>query len=267
LFSFLKRKRNLRVALSTRESFGARNAAIYGLADATDTATIRALHQIAAGPDELNLRRTATSRLASMSSPASLRALLDLLAAQSTSNSSVFVDAHDGLSRNTIALRKLADEAVPPLSKAGKNVLVWKRGTAGERAIQATALRQIREILEKLATPAAQSARAELNDLLQWKRAKELPGLVKTALETGAFDEAESAIAEIAELGTPDALAALTKIRKQPARTLDHQFETDNPDVESGYSPKWVSVARPSSELGETLKGEARTRWERAGAG
>jgi HEAT repeat protein len=264
LFSFLKRGRNLRVALSTKESFGARNAAIYGLADAADPAAIGALYRIAAGPDDLNLCRTATSRLASMRSPASLRALLDLLAAQSTSNSWVFVDALHGLSWNTITLRKLADEAAPQLLKAGKNVVAWKRRTAGERVPQATTLREIGEILEKLATPAARSARAELNDLLQRQRAKELPGLVKIALESGAFEEAESAIAEIAELGTPDALAALTKIRHQPKRCLDHQFETDNPDVESGYSPKWVSVARPSSELGETLKGEARTRWERA---
>jgi hypothetical protein len=267
LLSYLKRRRNLRVALSTKESFAARNAAIYGLADTADAAAIGALHQIAAGADDVNLRRTATSRLASMSSPASLRALLDLLAAQSTSNSWAFVDALYGLSWNTITLRKLADEAVPPLSKAGKNVLAWKRGTAGERAVQAKALRDIAEILEKLATPAARSARTELNDRLQRSRATELPGLMKIALESGAFEEAESAIAEIAELGTPEALAALTKIRKQPVRTLDHQFETDNPHVESGYAPKWVSVARPSSELGETLKGEARARWERAGAG
>ena len=165
---------------------------------------------------------------------------------------------------DTIRLRELADEAVPPLSKAGRNVLAWKCGTAGERAVQAKALHDVAEILEKLATPAARSARAELSDVLQRQRAKELPGHVKIALESGAFEEAESAIAEIAELGTPDALAALTKIRKQPVRYLDHQFETDNTDVEAGYSPKSVSVARPSSELGETLKGEARARWERA---
>jgi hypothetical protein len=221
LFSFLKRRRNLRVALSTKESFAARNAAIHGLADAADAAAIGALYRIAAGPDDVNLRRTATSRLASVSSPASLRVLLDLLAAESTSNSWVFMDACSGLSWNTITLRKLADEAVPPLSKAGSNVLAWKRGTAGERAVQAKALHDVAEILEKLATPAARSARAELSDVLQRQRAKELPGLVKIALESGAFDEAESAIAEIAELGTPDGLAALTKIRKQPVRYLD----------------------------------------------
>jgi HEAT repeat protein len=263
LFSFLKRRRNLRVALSTKESFGQRNAAIYDLADAADAAAIRPLYQIAAGPDDVNLCRTVTSRLASIGTPEALRILLDLFAAQSTSNNWVFIDACSGLSWNTITLRKLGDEAVPPIVQAGKNVLAWKRGTAGERKLQATFLRDIGEMLEKLATPAARSARAELNDILEQHRARELTRLVKTALESGDFEEAESAIAEIAELATPDALAALAKIRKQPVRYLDHQFETDNPDVESGYSPRWVSVARPSSALGETLKGEARARWER----
>ena len=75
-----------------------------------------------------------------------------------------------------------------------------------------------------------------------------------------ASASADGAIAEIAELGTAEARAALIEIRAQPSRYLDHQFETDNTDVETGYSPKWVTISRPSSELGEALGGEARAR-------
>ena len=66
---------------------------------------------------------------------------------------------------------------------------------------------------------------------------------------------------------TAEAGAALTEIRAQPSRYLDHQFETDNTDVETGYSPKWVTISRPSSEFGETLAGEARARWDAAKPG
>ena len=171
-----------------------------------------------------------------------------------------------GLSWNTTTLPKLGDAAVPPILRAGKNVLAWRRSNAGERKAQEISLRDIGRMLDKLASPAARSAQTELGDLLQRQRAQELTILLKTALENGAFEEAESAVVEIAELGTPAALAALAEIRRQPERYLDHHFETDNPDVESGYSPKWVTVARRSSELGETLKGEARARWDRAAA-
>jgi hypothetical protein len=264
LFSFLKRKRDLRVALSTQQSFLARNEAVYALAKWADLPSIRALHQIAAGSDEVNLRRSATSRLAAVSSPDAIRLLLDLLAAEAKSNNWVFTDACHGLSWNTITLKKLGDDALPPLARAGRTVLAWKCAGGGDRAIQRGALREILEILDKLDTQAARSARAGLEDILRERRTQELRGLTRTALESGAFEEAESAITEIAELGTPAALAALTTIRKQPVRYLEHQFETDNTDVETGYSPKWVSVARPSSELGETLKGEARARWDKA---
>jgi HEAT repeat protein len=268
LFSFLKRRRNLRIALSAKESFANRNAAIYALAGEPHPAAIDALRRIAGGPDDVNLRRSATSRLASMATPDSVSALLDLLAAHSASAGSwVFIDACHGLSWNTISLQKLGDAAVPPIVSAGKQVLAWRRSSASERNAQAASFRDILAMLDKLATPAARSARAELVDTRQRERARELPALLKTALESGAFEEAESAIAEIAELGTPDALAALMRIRRQPERPLDHHFETDNPDVESGYSPKWVSASRRSSELGESLTGEARIRWEKARTG
>ena len=267
MFSFLKRRRNLRVALSTKESFAERNAAIYALAKDADAAAIAALHRIASGPDDVNLRRSATSQLASINTPASLTALIDLLAVHSTAVGSwIFIDACGGLSWNTTTLPKLGDAAVPPILRAGKNVLAWRRSNAGERKVQEISLRDIGRMLDKLASPAARSAQTELGDLLQRQRAQELTILLKTALENGAFGEVESAVVEIAELGTPAALAALAEIRRQPERYLDHHFETDNPDVESGYSPKWVTVARRSSELGETLKGEARARWDRAAA-
>ena len=154
-------------------------------------------------------------------------------------------------------MRGIADEAVPALVATGRNILAWRRGTVGERTFQAKWLRDVREMIDKLGTPAARSASTELHDRLQGLRAGELRGLLKIALESGAFEDADGAIAEIAELGTAEARAALIEIRAQPSRYLDHQFETDNTDVETGYSPKWVTISRPSSELGEALAGEA----------
>jgi HEAT repeat protein len=264
VFSFFKRRNDVRIAVSRQEPFARRHAAIWALAETADPTALAALRQIATGPDELELRRAAIGRLANMSRPDAIRALLALLATESTGNTWVFIDVHQGLSWNTIALGKLGDEGVPPLVMAGRNVLAWKRATAGERSLQAKWLRDIRAIVEKLGTPAARSASADLNDRLQRLRAPELPRLLKIALESNDFEEAESTIAEIAELGTAEARLALAEIRQQPSRYLDHHFETDNTDVETGYSPKWVTLSRPSSELGETLAGEARARWDSA---
>jgi hypothetical protein len=264
MFSFFKRRNDVRIALSRQEPFARRHTAIWALGETADAAAIAALRQIATGSDELDLRRAAIGRLANMSRPDAIRALLALLATESHANTWVFIDIGQGLSWNTITLRQLGDEAVPPLLTAGRNVLGWRRATAGERGLQAKWLRDIGAIILKLETPAARSAGTELSDRLQALRAQELPRLLKAALESADFDEAASAIAEIAGLESTEAQTALVKIREQPGRPLDHEYETDNTDVETGYSPKWVRVSRSSAELGETLAGEARARWDAA---
>jgi hypothetical protein len=267
LFSFLKRRRNLSIALSPQESFARRNAATYELGEPPGTPeAIRALGQIALSRDDGGLRRTATSRLANLRSPDALRMLLDVLTASAASNSWVFVDARSCLSYSKIALQPIADEAAAALLKAGKSVLAWQRGDAGHRNLQVSVLADLFKTLGNLETASARSAVGELASLLQHQRARELPELKKVALVSGDFEEAQSAIREIAELGTPEAQKALVTIRHQPERKLDHYHEIGDTDVEGRYSSKWVTDSRPSSELGDELKGEALTRWNAAKA-
>jgi hypothetical protein len=267
MFTFLKRRRNLTIALSQQESFARRNAAICELGEPPSTPeAVRALGQIALGRDDGILRRSATSRLANLRSPESLRMLLDILTATATSDNWIFSDARSGLSWNKIALQPIADDAVAALLRAGKSVLAWQRETGRARNQQTLVLDDLRKTLGNLGTASARSAAGELAALLQRQRARELPGLTKIALESGAFEEAQSAVREIAELGTAEAHAALVKIRGQPMRQLDHFHEIDNPDVESGYSPKWSTDSRLSSELGDELKGDDLARWNAAKA-
>jgi hypothetical protein len=265
MFSGFQRKRNIRIALSRQEPFERRNHAIYELGNPPATPeAINALAEIAQSNDELNVCQSAIGRLASLSDPDSLRVLLKLIISESNSNSWIFIEAIRGLSWNTITLNKIAAEALPPLLQAGRNVLGWKRSTAGERSAQASFLSQVREIIENLQTSAGSSALDELDKQLRDRRTAELPGLLKTALESKVFEEAESALAEIAGLETDEAHAALVKIRQQALRQLIHTYEKDDETVETGYSPKRVSVSRSSSELGETLKGPGLARWEAA---
>lgn len=262
MISYFIRKRNIRIALSREEPFVRRNAAIWALGESPATPeAIRVLAEVAQRDDELALRQSAINKLASLGEPESLRALLKLIVSRSDSNNWIFIDALRGLRWSAQGLKTIPLEAPKSLLRAGKNVLLWPRTTASERKLQAAHLREMREIVERLQSPGSASVLAELDGLLREIRAAELPALLKTALESGKFEEAESAVEEIAELGTEEARAALARIRRQPKRELMHSYMTDDPNVESGYSPRLATVAKSSDELGESLTGAARECW------
>lgn len=256
MFSYFRRKKNIRIALSQQESFQRRLGAIYALGERPATPeAIRALAEIAQSDDKLELRQCAISHLASLSEPDSIRVLLRLVTSNYQPNNWIFIEAFRGLRWNTITLNQIADEALIFLLQLGRNAIRWDNNSL---------LGDVRSLIGRLTTPATRSALEELDKLLRERRTVNLPNLLKIALESQKFDEAESAIAEIAGLGTDEAYSALVKIRQQPVRQLEHSYETDNEEVEAGYSPKWVSVTVSSSELGKALSGPERTRWEAA---
>ena len=244
MFAYFRRKKNIRITLSRQESFQQRLSAIYALGDRPATPeAIQALAQVAQSDDEeLHLRQSAISRLASLSEPDSLRVLLRLVTSHYHPNTWIFIEALRGLSWNTITLNQIAGEALTSFLLLGKNAIRWHDNSL---------LRDVRAMISKLETAATRSALAELDKLLQERRTADLPNLLKIAMESKEFDKADAAIAEIAALGTDAAHAALVTIRQQPLRQLEHSYETDNEDVEAGYSPKWVTVTRSSSELGK----------------
>ena len=161
-------------------------------------------------------------------------------------------------------LRALGDAAVLPLQTAGRNILAWRRSDAGASHAQGPTLGRIYEILDTVSSPLARQAKNELSAAYDDLSNKAIPQFLKTALETEFFDSADAAIEAIARLDTAEASAALKLIRAMPERRLTHTYTKDDEDNQTGYSPKLVTIERPSSELGQSLRGQSLQRWSAA---
>ncbi|MDP2875713.1 MAG: HEAT repeat domain-containing protein [Holophaga sp.] len=257
IFDTFRRRKNIRILLNGEASFELRLKAAFALGDQPATReAIDALARVANNPNEdLTLRQNAISRLAGLSEPDSLRVLLRLIATGAEPGTWIFIEAMQGLRWNSITLNRIANEAVASFLKVGKEAI--KRDSP-------SLLGEARGLIEKLECPTAHSALQELDYLLQVHRTANLAKQKRVALDSSDFDKAAFAVAEIAGLGTKEAEVALKEIRSQPARELEQGYEIDKEDVEAGYSPKWVTEIKSSSELGEALSGLERERWEAA---
>jgi len=117
-----------------------------------------------------------------------------------------------------------------------------------------------------LSSPPAAQAKNELSAAFDVLSNKDVSLFLKKVLETESFEAADEAIEEIARLDTAEAAAALRLIRAMPVRRMSHMYTKDDEDNQTGYSPKLVAIERPSSELGESLRGPSLQRWSAARA-
>jgi hypothetical protein len=261
MWNFFVHKR-IRIALSQQHSSHDRIIAIQGLT--ANPKALRALEQITRDSDS-KMAEFAFQKLGHLSDPGALRVILRSIVTNSNSDNARFRDALYAVDVDSILLRTMADEAIPPLLKVGSNVLAWKRENLVDRKNQQNYVAHVKGLLERIDTAVAQSAIAELDRLLRSQLTQELPRLQNIALKSNAFEEAESAIKEIASLGTPAAKAAIILVRSQPPRDMLHSYMAQNPDVETGGSLIEVNVHKSSTDLGNTLKGSERLFWDAAG--
>lgn len=260
MVSYFWRKRNIRVALSQKEGVLRRIDAIQALTAHPEA--LRVLEQIV---NESGFDRLACQRLGYLEHPDALRVLLRLLVRYSTRDyQSKFTSVSDAISVCERLLSSIGEDAIPFLLNTGKNVLTWERDRSGQRKWQAHGLWKVKNFLGRIDTLEEKAAVKELDDLLRSIRTRELPDLLKTALEGNAFEEAESAINEIAGLGTPQARDALVLIRSQLPRVMVHSFMAQDPEVETGLSLKEYVWSQSSGRLGETLTGAERAFWDAA---
>lgn len=257
MFSGLRRKRAIKTALSREASFAERLRAISLLGEKPAAPeAIRALAELSERADELQLRQTALSRLANIGVPDSLRVLLKLVT-HIQPQSWIFYEAFRGLSWNDRTLNTFPDEALASLLHCGKHVIQCNNNAV---------LADVRSLIKKIDSSAIHSALEELDRALMERRKANLPLLLRTALETAEFSEAEHAISEIAGLDSTEAQAALVRIRQQPPRDLSYAYEVDHGEYGGNYSPKTTYDKKSSTLLGETLSGPEGKRWAGAHA-
>ncbi len=264
MFEDWKRKRLIRRALSSQESVSRRLNAIYALGDAHHTDAIAALSEIALEREGHNLARTAVGRIAGMSTPEAMRALLSIAATSAEAAPNwIFMDAIDGLSWNKHALRKTVPDASASILEIGAQILAWG-GSAASRNQRAEYIRRLGKILDDIGSAEARAAIWSLEEKLQQIRSREMPALLRMVLETSVFEEAQSAVNEIAKLGTSEACSALAEIRRSPERELVHTYDKVDADFEGGHSSRIVSERRSSADLGEALLGREKALWDAA---
>ncbi len=263
MFEGWKRKRLIRMALSPKEPFSRRLNAIYALGQIHHEDAIAALSEIALSRGELGLARTTVGRIAGMSTPGAMKALLSIAATNAESTNWIFTDAIDGLSWNKHALRKMLPDASASILEIGAKILAWG-GSAASRTQRTEYIGRLGKILDDIGSAEARAAKTSIEEKLQQVRCMEMPALLRVALETSAFEEAQSAVSEIAKLGTPEACSALAEIRRAPARELVHIYDKTDADFEGGHTSRIVSERRSSVDLGEALEGREKALWDAA---
>jgi hypothetical protein len=195
-----------------------------------------------------------------------MRIILRSVVANSNSDNADFREGMSaaGVSSSKELLREVADDAVSAFLKIGSNVISWPYEDLYQRRYRQYYLNDVTRWLEKMDTPASQSTLAELERLRLMRLSRDLPRLTSVALKSGAFEEVEAAIEDIASLGTPVARTALQLIREQPARDLLYSFMEQDPEVETGASYIGATRDMSSKDLGQKLKGAEREFWDSA---
>ena len=269
MFDFLSRRRNIAILLDRARPFEGRWNALYVLAGLhSHPDSIRAMLSVAQSePREHLLAEELVSQIAKFNDRDAASALLAFLVPESQRGPSLQLEnILMNLGRCGNGLSALGDTAVSPLQASGRNILAWRRSDSGASHAQGSTLDRIYVILDELASPLATQAKKELSAAFDVLLNKDVSQFLKAALETESYDAAEAAIVEIARLDTAEASAALKLIRAMPVRRMSHMYTKDDEDNQTGYSPMLVTIERPSSELGESLRGPSLQRWSAARA-
>ena len=218
-------------------------------------------------PGEYLLAEELVSQIARFNDHDAAAALLALLPAESQRGPTrQLANILTNLRQCGDGLSALGDAAVSPLQASARNILAWRRSDPGASHAQGPTLDRIYAVLDQLSSPLAAQAKQDLSAAFDVLSNKDIPLFLKTALESESFEAAEAAIVEIARLDTAEASAALKLIRAMPERRMSHMYTKDDEDNQTGYSPKLVTIERPSSELGESLRGQSLQRWSAARA-
>ncbi len=269
MFEFLTRRRNIAVLLDRAQPFEDRWKALYALTSlGSHPDSIRAMLTVAQSePGEYLMAEELVTQIARFNDRDAASALLSFLPAESQRGPTRQLEnILTNLGQCRTGLSALGDAAVSPLQTAGRNILSWRRSDAGGSHAQAMTLGRMNKILDSLTSPRAVEVKNELSTAFDVLSNKDVALFLKTALETESFEAADTAIEEIARLDTVEASAALRLIRAMPERRMSHMYTKDDEDNQTGYSPKLVTIERPSSELGQTLRGQSLQRWSAARA-
>jgi hypothetical protein len=270
MFNYLARKALIRMLRDTRLDFPKRLDALMDLVKLPyHPETVAAIRDVAVHDRHEALAHDACHSLGSINDARAKIALLDLAietAAQGyTRNYRKFDYIMRGLNAGSVLVTIAGEDGQRRLVTLGETILRWPGDTSDERKVIETQFSDVIHCLSLWGTKAADARAKQLQDLRQSLRTARLGEYLQTALTAREFWEAEAAVAEIAQLATPEATAILRKIRSAPERTLEDAFEVQNEDVTEGYSPVGITRNRSSRDLGDKLKGDAKRCWELAG--
>ena len=268
MFESWSRGGHIRILTDRTAHWQKRWDALYALAkqrphrDAIDAMYAVAVNE----PDNYLLAEQALGEMSKIDHPHSVARRLEFLIREAPRGATRQLDnSLNYIASGFDAFPAAGDRVIAPMCEAARSILAWPRKTPGDRSVQSLYLGKLANKIRLVNSAAAKQAAERILSELSLLSRRDLPLLEKLALTANAFEDAQSAIAEIAGLDDPQAKDALRRIRRAPDRMLTHTFVTDNEDVEAGYSPKTVVMQRSSAYLGEDLTGEAATRWAAAG--
>jgi hypothetical protein len=270
MFNYFTRKASISTLRNIRLEFRKRLDALNKLENLPGhPETIAAIRNVAAHDPDENLANAACGSLGDMASPQAKIALLDLAietAARGYQNQfSKFDHMMSGLNGGGLLVTIAGVEGQRRLVTIGETILRWPGDESYKRDVIEGHFRKVIHCLSLWGTKEADARAKQLQDFRQSLRVARIDEYLHTALTSQEFREAEAAVSEIAQVATPEAAAALRKIRSAPERNVTYYFAVQNEDVTEGYSPVTIRRDRSTHDLGDKLKGEAKRRWELAG--